>query len=302
MSAATPEEFRRRLLAAGLLGATAEEGLYARSDTFERVALAFDSLVTRQATALGAERWSFAPIQPRTSFESTGYLASFPHLAGSVHVFAGNDRQHAEMMRQIDAGEDWSGAFSPARTALCSACCQPLYPLMSGRLPAGGRLVDVTGWCFRHEPSLDPCRMQAFRQHDVVYLGTSEGVRQHLDGWLDRGAELLASLGLEVERVVASDPFFGRGGTLMSESMLSSELKHELIAAVASDVPSTALMSANEHGDHFSAAFGIELADGARAATACIGFGLERVTLALFDRHGLDPALWPDSVRGALEA
>jgi seryl-tRNA synthetase len=302
VSAATPAEFRQQLLAAGILAATAEDGLYARSDAFERVALAFDALVTRRATAMGATRWSFAPIQPRASLERTGYLASFPHLAGSVHVFTGNDRDHAEMLRRINAGEDWSSALSPAPTVLCSACCQPLYPLMSGRLPVGGRLVDVTGWCFRHEPSLDPCRMQAFRQHDVVYLGTSDGVRQHLDGWLDRGADLLESLGLEVQRVVASDPFFGRGGGLMSESMLSSELKHELIAAVASDVPSTALMSANEHRDHFSTAFGIELADGTPATTACIGFGLERVTLALLDRHGLDPAQWPAGVWRVLES
>jgi hypothetical protein len=44
------------------------------------------------------------------------------------------------------------------------------------------------------------------------------------------------------------------------------------------------------------------LADGTPAATACIGFGLERVTLALLDRHGLDPAQWPAGVWRVLES
>lgn len=296
MTAVSSEQFRAQLLASGMLAATDEDGLYARSNAFEQIALAFDAVVTEIALAAGARRWNFPPVQPRSSFERTGYLASFPQLAGSVHVFTGGDSEHVELLRQLEAGEDWSGQLTAAPTALCSACCQPLYPLMSGRLPSAEVLVDITGWCFRHEPSRDPFRMQAFRQHDVVYLGTAEGVRRHLDGWLERGSELLTSLGLTVRAVVANDPFFGRVGTLMTRSMLSAELKHELVAAVPSQSADTALMSTNEHRDHFSGAFGIELPDGSRAETACIGFGLERVTLALLDRHGFEPASWPSSV------
>lgn len=300
MTASTPEDFRAQLLAAGVLAETAEEGLYGRSDAFERVALAFDSLVSATARSLGATRWNFAPVQPRTSFEHTGYLSSFPQLVGAVGVFLGGNAEHAALMHDLEAGEDWSRHLSRSGTVLCPACCQPIYPMMKGRLPADEMLVDVTGWCFRHEPSRDPCRMQAFRQHDVVYLGRPEGVRAHLDGWLDRGTELLGALGLQVDRVVANDPFFGRSGTIMASSMRTAELKRELLAAVASPTPTTALMSANEHKDHFSAAFGIECPDGSPAETACIGFGLERVSLALFHRHGLAPADWPDEVRAML--
>jgi hypothetical protein len=41
-------------------------------------------------------------------------------------------------------------------------------------------------------------------------------------------------------------------------------------------------------------------ADGGVAHTACVGFGLERITLALLRHHGLDLAAWPDSVRTTL--
>ena len=33
--------------------------------------------------------------------------------------------------------------------------------------------------------------------------------------------------------------------------------------------------------------FGLELADGSTAHTACLGFGLERIVIALFRTHGL---------------
>jgi hypothetical protein len=36
------------------------------------------------------------------------------------------------------------------------------------------------------------------------------------------------------------------------------------------------------------------------AHTACLGFGLERITLALVKRHGLDQERWPATVREEL--
>ena len=59
----------------------------------------------------------------------------------------------------------------------------------------------------------------------------------------------------------------------------------------------TAICSFNWHQDHFSGTFDIRTADGEMASTACLGFGLERVTLALIKAHGFDPAEWPDEVR-----
>ena len=62
----------------------------------------------------------------------------------------------------------------------------------------------------------------------------------------------------------------------------------------------TAIASANRHGDHFGATFGIETTDGAAAHRACLGWGLERVSLALVRTHGTDVAGWPAEVLGLL--
>jgi hypothetical protein len=58
----------------------------------------------------------------------------------------------------------------------------------------------------------------------------------------------------------------------------------------------TALASFNHHVDHFASTYGIELADGGTAHTACLGFGHERIVLALLRTHGLDPSRWPTAV------
>jgi seryl-tRNA synthetase len=58
--------------------------------------------------------------------------------------------------------------------------------------------------------------------------------------------------------------------------------------------------SFNWHQDHFSSVFGIRNSDDSVAHTACLGFGLERVTLALLKAHGFDPATWPEEVRAQL--
>jgi hypothetical protein len=47
-------------------------------------------------------------------------------------------------------------------------------------------------------------------------------------------------------------------------------------------------------------AFDIHSSDGAVAHSACVGFGLERIALALFHRHGLELSGWPREVRDVL--
>lgn len=77
-------------------------------------------------------------------------------------------------------------------------------------------------------------------------------------------------------------------------------MKFEFLAQVSGDKPTTAIASANYHQDHFAQEFGIYTADGQMAHTACVGFGLERITLALFRKHGFDVAEWPVDVRKRL--
>jgi seryl-tRNA synthetase len=152
---------------------------------------------------------------------------------------------------------------------------------------------------FRHEPSEDPARLQTFHQREIVRLGAPDEVLAWRDAWCERGLELLRRLGLAAERDRASDPFFGRGGRMLAANQRSQELKFELLVQIAGPEP-TAVASFNYHQDHFAEKFGLTLADGTTAHTACLGFGQERITLALLRTHGLEPASWPAEVRREL--
>jgi seryl-tRNA synthetase len=175
-----------------------------------------------------------------------------------------------------------------------------VYPSFSGLLPGEGRLVTVTGWVFRHEPSDEPTRLQSFRMREIIRMGSPDVVVAWRDAWLERGLKLLRGLGLDANSDVASDPFFGRTGRMMAAQQVEQRLKFEILVPVISKEQPTAVCSFNWHQDHFSGKFGIRTAEGATAHTACLGFGLERVAIALLNTHGLDVAEWPDNVRQQL--
>jgi seryl-tRNA synthetase len=294
--------FRSELFGAGLLFDTGVDGLYGKSSVYEGIVSGLDRLITSSMVDKPAEVLSFPPVLARWVFDKTDYLKSFPDLMGSVHTFRGTDRQHAELISLAESGGDWPGCLVPAEVVLCSATCHPVYPLCSGSLPDGGRRFEVNGYCFRCEPSVDPTRMQAFRMHEYVYVGEPDNAQLHRDGGLERGLELLRRLGLDVDSVPANDPFFGRLGTMLAANQIDEALKMEIVTPVCSTERPTAIMSANCHRDHFGVPFGITDASGGTAHSACVAFGVDRVTLALLKTHGLDPTSWPSGVRDMLWA
>jgi seryl-tRNA synthetase len=142
--------------------------------------------------------------------------------------------------------------------------------------------------------------MQIFRQREYVRLGTAEQALEHRNYWLKRGEEMLHAVGLDAKPVVANDPFFGRGGRVMAATQREQDLKYELVVPIATAEKPTAVVSTNYHMDHFGHAFDIKNNEGDVAHTACIGFGLERIALALFKKHGFEPKSWPAEVRKVL--
>lgn len=292
--------FRNELLAAGLLVDGGVDGLYGRSLRYESITEALVALASRIGAVDGGVNLHFPPVIPRALLERTDYLRSFPDLTGSVHTFKGDDRLHAELLADLEEGRDWTRVLVPAEVVLRPTACHPLYPLCTGSLPAGGRRFEVLAWCFRHEPSLDPARMQSFRMHEFVYVGEPDEAERHRDVWVERWTDAARGLGLEIDVVVANDPFFGRVGKVLATGQRDEALKLELMTPIYSADAPTAIGSANCHRDHFGATFDITTADGEVAHSACFGVGVDRMALALLRRHGFDPDSWPSAVRSQL--
>ncbi|WP_230172980.1 amino acid--[acyl-carrier-protein] ligase [Rhizobium sp. CECT 9324] len=294
--------FLDRLFESGLLIETGVDGLYGRSGQFEDVIAAFERLIDKFGGADGAEAIRFPPGMNRAYFEKSGYMKSFPQLAGTVHSFCGNDHDHMSLLQCMEEGNDWTKEQKATDIALTPAACYPLYPTVAKRGPISmnGGLFDLHSYCFRHEPSKDPARQQLFRMREYVCMGTEAHVTTFRQTWMDRGVEMMKAVGLDVELDVANDPFFGRAGRLLANNQRDQNLKFELLIPVTSQTNKTACMSFNYHQDAFGTKWGLNLADGSVAHTACVGFGLERIALALFAQHGLDSQQWPENVRKAL--
>ncbi len=294
--------FLQALFDQGYLIPSGVPGLFGRGEAYEAIVSAFDGLISRLVKDDGAEKISFPPGMSRAHLEKSGYLKSFPQLAGSVHSFCGTDHDHIELLREIDQGGDWTRGLVCTEVALTPATCYPVYPIMAARgpLPSGGQVFDLQSYCFRHEPSEDPARMQMFRIREFVRAGTQKEVLDFRTAWLQRGRDLIKSIGLPLDIDLANDPFFGRGGRLMRAGQREKELKFELLVQIANPSGPTAIMSFNYHQEHFGETWGIHTAEGGVAETACTGFGMDRVALALLRHHGLDLAAWPEPVRETL--
>ncbi len=293
-------QFNQALVGAGLVLPSTVRGIQGRGAVFEDVLERFDALVMRQQAAQSAEHMSFPPVVARQLIEKLGYLESFPQLIGSVHGFRGTDAQAQQMAAKAAEGQCWEDMLEITDVMMTPAACYPVYPLFSGLLPEGGRLVTVRGWCFRHEPSDEPTRMQTFRMREFIRVGAPDTVEHWRDEWLATSLRLLENLGLPAQSDVANDPFFGRGARMLAMSQREQRLKFEILVPIISSENPTAVCSFNWHQEHFTSKFAVRQQDGEVAHTACLGFGLERVTLALLKVHGIDPACWPASVRELL--
>jgi seryl-tRNA synthetase len=294
------QAFQKELVTAGLLIPQGVRGVYGYSGAFEGVLQAFDRFTLRRSSHIRSEPVHFPGVLSREVYLKTSHIENFPDLMGSVHSFTGREREHAAMLSKRATNEDWTGDLSPSQLMLTPAGCYQLYPTVTGTLNDAGRTVTLVSSVFRHEPSDDPCRMQVFRMREYVRIGTPDQALAHRSQWLELGRAILNEVGLGVEVVLANDPFFGRGGRVMAASQKEQDLKHEFTIGVASDEKPTAIGSTNCHMDYFGKTFDIQTSDGETAHSACIGFGLERVTLALFKHHGLDPDRWPQEVKNTL--
>jgi seryl-tRNA synthetase len=288
-------------IAESLFAPLGVDGVYARTQLYEGVIERLASLISRQRDP-HAEVLRFPPVMSRRQVEKSGYLGSFPNLLGCVCTLHGGEAAIHAAAARYTSGEDWTTALAASDLVLSPAACYPLYPLVAsrGRLPRAGLIFDVAADCFRREPSRSLDRLQSFRMREFVRIGRPEEVTAFRDGWMARARQLADELALPHSMDIASDPFFGRVGQVMAVSQLQQALKFELLIPYHANARPTACMSFNYHRDHFGQVWDLKDDRNELAHTGCIAFGMDRLAVALFANHGLDPAQWPAGARRAL--
>jgi seryl-tRNA synthetase len=278
--------------------ATDAPGVPLYPEPFEWIVEGLRRSIGRLAADEPFRRLAAPPVLSRRTVERAGYVGSFPHLLGTVHSYGGDARRWAGLAPLAEQGGDWHTDQRISDLVLLPAVCYPVYEHLAGRELAGPARFLIEGRCFRQEATSETGRLRSFRVIDMVAAGEPRQCLLWRDRRLEQAADWLASLALKVSVEPADDPFFGAGRKLFQAAQRAQELKYELRVPVDGDLVQ-AVGSANLHKDHFGAAFGFTAAN-APAHTACIGFGLERIALALINAHGPRPADWPAEVRAAL--
>lgn len=246
-----------------------------------------------RALRMLAGRWEateerYPPMMPAAELE--GHLRAFPHQATFPVTLDPDEANLAEFA----AGPVVAGAAALTRTAavtavLVPAACYPVFAGHRGQRPGAPLYVSVRGTCFRREPHFEPLRRQwSFTMREIVCIGTPVEAQAFLASARELVDEFASLIDVAVHWTAATDPFFRPHSSPGYLSQRIQPSKHE-----ATYPGGLALASANLHHDHFGAAFDIER-DGAPASTACLAFGVERWLFAVTDRHGPDPASWPD--------
>ena len=189
---------------------------------------------------------------PREEFLLTDYLRSFPDLVGSIDVFTGGDKEHRALLAVLEDGGDWTAHLTPAEVVLPSSVCHPLYGMLPNDVPAEGLDEECSGWSFRHEPSLDPARMQIFRIYEFVHdrHARSRPSTTATSGW---SAGLAA-----LHRARAAGALRGRQRPVLRPGRQDAggqparppQLKYEMCLDLT-EVKPTAIGSSNYHEDHF---------------------------------------------------
>jgi hypothetical protein len=236
--AVVDDTLRDALLRERLLISTGVPGVYGLGEAFDDTLARIDRFIGQIGAADHPEVVRFPPILNRRHFAQSGYLASFPHLAGTVHSFEGTDRMHGELLRAVAQGQDWSAAF-PATDVEYARGVLSVHPVAGGcRRPAACStcVIGASGMSLRTRRTDADVRMREF-----VRAGDPQTVMAWREAWRSR-ARRSPMCCSSTRADAAADPFFGRGARTLAESQRDQRLKIEILG--------TGVVRRLQHRDH----------------------------------------------------
>jgi seryl-tRNA synthetase len=128
---------------------------------------------------------------------------------------------------------------------------------------------------------------------EIVFVGSAAAIEDERARLVETVRSLFEAWDLEARVVAATDPFFATVRGTKALWQRARALKYEVLVDVGGGAAPLAVASINFAGTRFGDAFGIRTPAGESATTACVGFGLERMVLALFAQHGFERSRWP---------
>ncbi|GAA3719284.1 hypothetical protein [Streptomyces tremellae] len=168
---------------------------------------ALDAHFASWGTGAGAQEILPPPLYPVSDLEKFDVYTNFPHLALVASPL--------DLTPEAPKPQDGSFApeeVQPAAFGLPHATCYGAYLYYENTEVDDETLVTLVNQCFRREEHYDGLRrLLSFHMRETVALGGFEHTQRVLGSFAKRTQAFADALGLDMEKVPASDPFFDSG-------------------------------------------------------------------------------------------
>ena len=256
----------------------------------------------RFARAFGARDELYPNVIPIEQLALTQHLRAFPehlhfisHLSEDLQVletFAGRARTSPGAVQPLP------GELAPVALMHNPSTCYHCYAARRGTELPGNEAVTAVTRCHRYESAnhSDPGRLMEFTLREIIFLGSADYVRETRETSMRMIQDWATAWSLYGDLLPANDPFFTDDYEAKAVHQHRLAMKYEYRAVLPGTGKTLAVLSSNLHAVTFGKAFEIRVG-GMRANTGCLGFGLERLAIAIVMQHGLDVTRWPEGLR-----
>ncbi|HAT48810.1 MAG: hypothetical protein HQL07_10195 [Nitrospirae bacterium] len=264
----------------------------------------FEGQLFRLGFAQGGHIYRFPAMIPSGFLEKIQYFKNFPHSLSFV-AHLQEDMEIIERFAKETTCFDGTltvpdHSFAQIQNLLSPTVCHNFYLMLANKtLSRTPMIATAQGNCFRYESinmhSLE--RLWNFTMWEVIFVGSSQQVKQCLLQAGEAASRMLQQLGFAYRLENANDPFFIREFGTQAGFQQIYDLKYEYRALLPFKNGTLSIGSRNYHMDFFGRSVAITLPDGSPAHSGCIGFGLERLAFAFLAQFGTNPDHWPEPVR-----
>jgi len=234
----------------------------------------------------------FPQMVSAKELQKINYLGSFPHHA-TFPVVLDADHKNLEGFSEGNPLDE-NGTVRLAKTTdvkclMTPAACYHFYINYQGKTLSEPMYLTTIASCFRREKEYHALERQwNFSMREVVCIGSSDEVQDFLKSCREEVVKLIEKIGLPIEWVSATDPFFNPS---KNPKFLMQKLEPSKTEMMFDN--RLAIGSVNFHRNYFGDAFNLQR-EGIEAYSGCVAFGLERWMSAICHHFGKDKLSWPN--------
>ncbi len=261
-----------------------------------------DTIVDRFATAFDAKAERYPNVIEINELGKTNHLSSFPehlhfvsHLDSRLSVLDSYAQQSKEGVEK-QAPEQL--ALNKANLVHNPSTCYHCYSAYKNTAFSEDTAYTAVTACHRYEGAnhSDLGRLMEFSLREVIFIGSPDYVRKTRAKTLELMEDFAKDWKLGGSLQSENDPFFTSDFKVKAQHQRKMKMKYEYRAKIPGAATDLAIMSSNLHGLVFTKAFNLKSTSGP-LHTGCLGFGVERLAIALIAQHGSQPENWPENLK-----